>query len=848
MTHTKTSSPKFVQCDLRKLRAMAQNKKPAVHQQAALGMLSKWYHRSESQGHGGILVLPTGGGKTYTAVHFCSSLALSNGDKVLWLAHTHHLLEQALIGFRDGAGLITEPKDKLSIRVVSGLQGEHFPAHSIQATDDVVISSLATVRLAMKTELKAFTSFLESSKGRLMVVFDEAHHAPAPSYRKFLQDLRKKYPQMKLLGLTATPVYGEAKKEGWLKEIFPQGIIHQVTARQLMASGILAKPVFHSIPTNFEPDVSQPDLQKWLSTHSDIPEGVITKLAESKVRNDYIVHTYVKGKEKWGKTIIFADRWYQCDYLREALQQRGVRADVVYSHVDSDPGTVEERNKRDTHENTRTLQEFKDDKLDVLINVKMLTEGTDFPSVRTVFLTRQTTSPILLTQMVGRALRGEKFGGTSEANIVSFFDNWNQGINWAEFAQITGGEMEDESKGAVKRPPLHLISIALVRRLARQMDTGTNTNSGPFTKTFLPLGWYQAEFTARVAGTEDEEMVQQQIMVFDGARSSYEQFLAQLLKDDLSAFEENDFLFDDARGQVEAWQKSFFSAPENHIGSDLLLDLFALASHIAQNGGRMPLWIPFDAHKQHDLDQVAEDHIEQKLDILQVDEQVRKEFERSDRYWSVFYSSYSLFKSHYDGCVNRLLQMRRSSTQDPKPEEAMSYPDSVPTAEPSEELKKLVKQRDGRCLCCGRTRQLRIDHIRSRYLGGTHDPNNLQTLCVKCNTKKNIDEIDFRLQNSPLTKASETLVPNSLIPSDEESMEEWKFWLRAKVNLFYSCGAVEQIKVGNTGESLETWHILLHPGNNRTWLMPHLPALVKQIRLTREENGLPLGPKKIVIN
>ena len=41
----------------------------------------------------------------------------------------------------------------------------------------------------------------------------------------------------------------------------------------------------------------------------------------------------------------------------------------------------------------------------MLINVRMLTEGTDVPDLQTVFLTRQTTSQILMTQMVGRAMR-----------------------------------------------------------------------------------------------------------------------------------------------------------------------------------------------------------------------------------------------------------------------------------------------------------------------------------------------------------------------------------------------------------------------------------------------------------
>jgi len=64
----------------------------------------------------------------------------------------------------------------------------------------------------------------------------------------------------------------------------------------------------------------------------------------------------------------------------------------------------------------------------VLVNVNILTEGTDLPSVQTVFLARPTTSTILMTQMIGRALRGEKAGGTATAYIVSFVDHWRDKI------------------------------------------------------------------------------------------------------------------------------------------------------------------------------------------------------------------------------------------------------------------------------------------------------------------------------------------------------------------------------------------------------------------------------------
>jgi len=41
------------------------------------------------------LVLPIGGGKTFTAQRFLTTLPLSQGHKVIWLAHTYHLLNQA---------------------------------------------------------------------------------------------------------------------------------------------------------------------------------------------------------------------------------------------------------------------------------------------------------------------------------------------------------------------------------------------------------------------------------------------------------------------------------------------------------------------------------------------------------------------------------------------------------------------------------------------------------------------------------------------------------------------------------------------------------------------------------
>lgn len=52
-------------------------------------------------------------------------------------------------------------------------------------------------------------------------------------------------------------------------------------------------------------------------------------------------------------------------------------------------------------------------------------------------------------------------------------------------------------------------------------------------------------------------------------------------------------------------------------------------------------------------------------------------------------------------------------------------------------LRASIFARDGhRCLACGATANLVIDHILPVLRGGTNDPVNLQTLCRSCNSKK----------------------------------------------------------------------------------------------------------------
>lgn len=55
------------------------------------------------------------------------------------------------------------------------------------------------------------------------------------------------------------------------------------------------------------------------------------------------------------------------------------------------------------------------------------------------------------------------------------------------------------------------------------------------------------------------------------------------------------------------------------------------------------------------------------------------------------------------------------------------------------EIRWMVYSRDGhRCLHCGTTEALSLDHIYPYSLGGSDEPDNLQTLCRPCNSRKGV--------------------------------------------------------------------------------------------------------------
>ncbi|GAA3656533.1 DEAD/DEAH box helicase family protein [Asaccharospora irregularis] len=473
----------------------ADSRKPMSHQIEAIDSLNKYFNLNGKKNvqQNGLLVMPTGSGKTFTAVNWLLNSGVARGYRILWLAHRQELIDQTNNEFRNQAPALAKYGiKKLRIIPVSGI---HFKM-SQASRYDINICSISSV--ANKYGYRFIKRMLgEPGLEKLIVVIDEAHHAVSPSYQKVLKRITQLNPNRILLGLTATPTRMQDYDRKRLFDMFnvtvnaesnighSKGYIYEVTLKNLLISGFLANPVYKKIETNIAGEIEYlitEDDEAFFNKFGELSEKLKDQIAKSSSRNKFIVKQYLDNKNKYGKTIIFALNQNHCRTLYEEFKKAGVKCDYVIS---------------DKVGAQDTIRKFKENKFDVLINVQILTEGSDIPDVETIFLTRQTNSDSLLMQMIGRGLRGPAVGGTKEVNIIDFHDTWDKFVFWLDPEQLviesigdktpsTEVKNNNDNEGVIEIKSQYTpwdIYIKLYNRMK------ANVISKEFDEV-LPVGWY----------------------------------------------------------------------------------------------------------------------------------------------------------------------------------------------------------------------------------------------------------------------------------------------------------------------------------------------------------------------
>lgn len=161
-----------------------------------------------------LVVLPTGGGKTYTASMWLLKNALDKRKKILWIAHRQMLLDQAAESFQKYAYAEAIPHvSSFRFRVISG-SPNHDRTIDIRSDDNLLIVSKDSIG----RDLACLDRWLLGEQ-ELYLVVDEAHHSTAETYRKVIDYARGRVPNVKLIGLTATPFRTAETEQGPLSKI-----------------------------------------------------------------------------------------------------------------------------------------------------------------------------------------------------------------------------------------------------------------------------------------------------------------------------------------------------------------------------------------------------------------------------------------------------------------------------------------------------------------------------------------------------------------------------------------------------------------------------------------------------
>lgn len=244
----------------------------------------------------------------------------------------------------------------------------------------VVVASRQTLAPMMKNGAKGFR--------RSLTILDECHLVGrSGQYRDILDQLYENYPDMRLFGTTATPyrlsggrIYGKPDS------LFDQ-IDFKITTTELLEQGFV-------VPLEWK--IRKSDLNAQLDLVRRSSTGDLNEAEQFKVLGR---DTYVKGVfDVWReqcqgrKTAIYALNIEHAQLIQSVFESEGVSTWIIHS-------------KLSTKQVNRCVKEFTASGNGVIINIGILTIGSDIPSISAVILARRTLSTALFFQIVGRGSR-----------------------------------------------------------------------------------------------------------------------------------------------------------------------------------------------------------------------------------------------------------------------------------------------------------------------------------------------------------------------------------------------------------------------------------------------------------
>ena len=314
-----------------------------------------------------MLQLPTGSGKTRIAAALLAEW-VRGGGKAAWLTHRRELSDQT-----------RDVLNNSGVYATNTLEWEFYdlaPAIS----GGVVVLMAQTV-----SRRNHFEGVWNEYGPKDLLIIDEAHHATAHGWQRAIHQ----WPG-RVIGLTATP--WRLEKNLGFNHLFHSLIlgpqISELQAKGFLADAEVVWPDSDGIIIGGRLSSNGEYIEREIELANEDRPGVMTAGALE------FWQRHAPGRQ----TIVYAVSVGHAENLSRVFNDADVPAGVILGNM-----LAKERD--------RAINQFKDKKLKVLVNVAVATEGVDLPDASCVVLARPTMSLALYLQMVGRGLRPKDDGG-----------------------------------------------------------------------------------------------------------------------------------------------------------------------------------------------------------------------------------------------------------------------------------------------------------------------------------------------------------------------------------------------------------------------------------------------------
>ena len=381
-----------------------------------------------------LAVLAAGLGKTYLAAFDIAAFEQELGRRcrVLYLAHRAPILDQADRSFRAVLG-----PDRT--------YGQHV-GHRRDDGTDVLFASFQSFQLGDRP-----AGYFD------YVAVDEAHHTPAPTYETLVQSLRPVF----RLGLTATPFRGDGQD---VLESYGDNVAMSMPLERALAHGWLT-PIDYRVYA----DALDPDSLRGLLRGGAARRQAVAPRSDREIADTILREAQVIGGQR--RILIF------CADLEQMRR---------YARLFDDAETVCGEDGRDRQ--LAKIARFSAGEVEILLSRDVLNEGLDVPDASTIVFLRNTESPVVFLQQLGRGLR--EAPGKDRVVVLDFVANLerieflygfhSRLITEHRAARAAGHISTPRSSLRLDATALDVIRELVRKKMAAQYLVGVSELSGSF--------------------------------------------------------------------------------------------------------------------------------------------------------------------------------------------------------------------------------------------------------------------------------------------------------------------------------------------------------------------------------